>query len=125
MINLYQLYEKIPIQYTYLGIVACIKKQNIFESSITSLEIKPQRKNSKWSKSTQENKLQIYLQNLFLEKYLSILGKNWGWSLCPPTTKVLQEEPQLIGIQKKRYEHRIKGSNKRYLLLHRRILPFR
>jgi hypothetical protein len=43
-------------------------------------------------KKEQIAELQIYLQNLFLEKYLSILDKNWGWSLCPQTTKALQEE---------------------------------
>jgi hypothetical protein len=96
---------------------SCIQKQNIFQSSITSSERKSQNKMSNWSILAQKNKLQIYLQNLFLEKYLSILDKNWGWSLCPPTTKSLQEEHQLKGSYRKRDGHRLRGRNIKDCLL--------
>jgi hypothetical protein len=56
---------------------------------------------SSWNILAQRNRLLIYLQNLFLEKYLSISDKNWGWYLCHPITKALQEEHKLRGSCKK------------------------
>jgi hypothetical protein len=72
---------------------------------------------------TKEKIADIFTKPLPREVFEYLRQKS-RWSLCPPTTKALQEENKLEWSYRKSDRHRLMGSNIKYFLLKIRVSPF-